>query len=497
MKKIQKHQIHTLFGIFIFVIILLSNFLKMHYAQDTYHTVSYGYSYTAKNAFLYSGRPITAIAFYIADLLNLSIEMHIFIMTCISIINLSIAVYILFITVEKICYKKNSETNKFLILFVSFICVFNFCTMDLLVFSESGILTMGLLFSVVAGCQWNSEKKNRYLKIAVLSLIGVLCYQGILNIYIPIALVFIVNKNKSSIKKTVKEAFVALLLYGMALILSMLISKLIGNIIMINSRYTIVPTIKSIISTYLKYSVFLVYKTLNIGPKYWYIIIITMISIIYFTSIVKNKYRKQYIFFYITILISAIILPILPLVIQPEDKQYLEPRMCMSFGASIGIMIMYLLITIEIDKINILKKVLIIFIVGLFITNCQYIIQSSSEMIATNLLDRNFAIAIINKIQTYEVENNVEIKNIGIDYDNNMEFYYNGSEKYRCLNLKSLATDWAIEPILKIYGNRKNNFNWINVPEEIHNKYFKEKNWICYSEEQLVFVDDTLYICIY
>ena len=118
-------------------------------------------------------------------------------------------------------------------------------------------------------------------------------------------------------------------------------------------------------------------------------------------------------------------------------------------------------------------------------------------MISTNLLDRNIAMAILNKIENYEKETNAEIKNMGIDYDTNLEFYYNGTQIYRCLNLKSLATDWAIEPILKIYGNKEEHLKLVEVPEEIHNKYFKNKNWTNYSEEQIVFEGDTMYICIY
>ena len=469
----------------------------MHYAQDTYHTEAYGFSYTAKNAFLFSGRPITAIAFYIADILNLKIETHVLIMSCFSIVNLTIAVYILYNTIKKTLGKDYNNKIEYLILIVSFITVFNFCTMDLLVFSESGILTMGLLFSVLAGCEWTSIKKSKYIKILLFTIIGVLCYQGILNIYVPIALIFIVNKNKGKIKEAFKEAFIVLLLYGTALIASMLASNVISKIFELSSRPTIVPTIQSILNTYLKYINILVINTLNIGQKYWYIILIAIISIIYFTVVIKNKYSKIYIFYYIAILLSSILLPILPLVIQSEDKQYLEPRMCMSFGASIGIAIMYALFTINMNENKIFTKIFNIISILIFVINCQYVIHSSSEMISTNLLDRNIAMAILNKIENYEKETNAEIKNMGIDYDTNLEFYYNGTQIYRCLNLKSLATDWAIEPILKIYGNKEEHLKLVEVPEEIHNKYFKNKNWTNYSEEQIVFEGDTMYICIY
>lgn len=495
LKQSRKKQMHILAGIFIFVTIVLSNFFKMHYAQDTYHEMANGYSQTAKGAFLYSGRPISAGVFYIADYLNLSMDAIVFIMTCISIVNLTLAVYFLFKTITNLLKTKENKNLSAIILIISFLSIFNFCTMDLLVFAESGVLTLGLLFSVMSGCVWASDKKNKYLRIVLYSLIAVLCYQGILNIYVPLALIIIASKNDEDKGKAFKQAFMALFLYGFALILSMLVSKLISSILVINSRQTILPAISHIINTYLKYIKILLVNTMDIGPKYWYVIIIGFISLLYLIGIIKYKYPKIYFLYYIAILLSAILLPILPLVIQEEKSQYIEPRMAVSFGASIGLMLLYIILTIKIEKYTIVNRIIEILSIVLFVFNCQYAIQSSGEMIATNLLDRNIAMSILNEIDKYEKESNITIKKIGIDYDTNLKFYYEGSDVHRCLNLKSLATDWAIEPILEVYGNRK--LEGVEVPKAVHDKYFAGKDWDCYDKEQLVFVDDTLYICIY
>ena len=220
----------------------------------------------------------------------------------------------------------------------------------------------------------------------------------------------------------------------------------------------------------------------------------SVITVIYFVMNILNKNKKIYLFYYVVILISAILLPIMPLIIQEESEQYLELRMCLSFGASIGIMLIYIFATLNL-KSEKLFNLLILITSIVFILNGMYIVHSSSQMVATNLLDRNLAITMINRIEKYEKENDITVKNIAIDFDTNPEYYYAGSKRYRCLTLKSFATDWSVIGILETYSNRT--FNRVDMLDTIHTKYFENKNWNCYDEEQCIFLDDTLYFCIY
>lgn len=58
LKKVKKRDIKYLLYIIIFNIIILSNFIKMHFAQDTYCTILNGFKITAEKTFLKSGRQL-------------------------------------------------------------------------------------------------------------------------------------------------------------------------------------------------------------------------------------------------------------------------------------------------------------------------------------------------------------------------------------------------------------------------------------------------------
>lgn len=494
LKEKTKENLTVFIGIIVFNTILLVNFLKMHYAEDTYCVISHGYRDIARNAFLFSGRPITAMFFYLADFLNLNIEVLVFIMSVISIIFISMTIVTLYKTLTDLSNKNNSIIVSIIIVLMAYITTINFTTLDLLVFVESGSLCIGLFFSVLAACQWKEDSKYKFIKIFIFSCLSVMCHQALLNIYVPLGLMIIAYKYRNNIKKAFINAFFVLLFYGIALIVSIITTNIINSILNIESRETIIPSLQFIFETYDKYLKLMVLETLKIGPKYWYIILIMIITLIYFYYNIRFKEQKINLFYYFAILFSAILLPILPLIIQEKNSQYLEPRMMLSFGASIGIMLIYTFLCIN-DYGKNSKKIIIILSCLLFLLNGQYIVKASSEMFATNLLDRNFANSIIYNIQRYEKNTNIKIKNIGIKYDTNPKPYYDGSEIYRCLNIKSLAVDWDFCELLETYSGNK--YQLIDMPDEIYDKYFYGKDWTCFNEEQLVFIDDTLYICTY
>ena len=116
-----KENIKVFIGIIFFIIFILANFLKIHYAQDTYCVISYGYKKISKVAFLWSGRPITAIIFYIANFLKLNVETLVGIMSIISLFTLSISVFILYKNILKL------HKNKQLIEFTANITIGKIC----------------------------------------------------------------------------------------------------------------------------------------------------------------------------------------------------------------------------------------------------------------------------------------------------------------------------------------------------------------------------------
>lgn len=54
---------------------------------------------------------------------------------------------------------------------------------------------------------------------------------------------------------------------------------------------------------------------------------------------------------------------------------------------------------------------------------------------------------------------------------------------------------WCNVDAINYYTNR--NLEKVSMPTGIYNKYFKDKNWNELNKEQFVFVDETLYYCVY
>ena len=172
----------------------------------------------------------------------------------------------------------------------------------------------------------------------------------------------------------------------------------------------------------------------------------------------------------------------------------METRMAMVFGSLAGTLLLYLILVMKADETKVIKDIISIITITLFVINSIYFIRSSSENIATGYIDRNIAKSIIYNIEKYEKENDIKLKKIVVGYDTNPIYYYEGQIMLRSTNGRGLATNFTVAPLIEYYRGEK--YDWYVSQEEIDER-FLEKNWDAYSEEQLVFEGDTLYLCVY
>ena len=167
MEFVKKHKNDLLVfcGIFVFALITCSNFMQKHYATDTYVLMSGGYT-PYIDRFLASSRPISAIALFLARTLQMSYGFYIVLMDIIGVIALSLSVFALYFTIIKLVKKEGIKEHLFfhmLVLIIAFFTIFNFCSIEELLFAESAVMCMGILFSVLAASSLVLEKKYRYL----------------------------------------------------------------------------------------------------------------------------------------------------------------------------------------------------------------------------------------------------------------------------------------------------------------------------------------------
>ena len=300
-------------------------------------------------------------------------------------------------------------------------------------------------------------------------------------------------KNKGNIKKVIGEAILIGIFYGGALALNLAIIKVIDHIFKDTIRPTAILTIQAIIDTIKKYGTIMAVDTFKVLPKYFYLIIIGIITVWYVINNLKNKDLFS-ILEYVILVVLAFIMPLLPVVATAQSQQYLEPRMSFSYASITAGLILYIALMFDIETNNINKKIAIIFAIGLMILNSMYFIRNSTENVVSGYLDRNVAKSILEEIYEYQNENNIKIENIGIAYDQRSTTYYDGQPSLETTNVRSMVTNWAAVQVLEFYSGET--YNIVETPNDVKQK-FLEHDWKFYTPEQLVFNGDTLYICLY
>ena len=492
-KKNNKNQMYTFFVMLMFAVIICSNFFRMHFSQDTYCiNVDYGYDRYIKH-FLSIGRILGAVQMFITKKLNIPFETMVIGSSVSATILLTLSWFILYSYTIKIAKIGENKKKQLLIAGITFSIIFNFCTFETLVFAEAIVLAFSILCATLASCIYTSNLKRKNVYTAILIFLTILAYQTSTSLFLIITLVFIAFKNKGNIKEILKKSIYVGLIYGVSMILGLLITKFMGNYLDWVERETTLLTIKEMIQTIFKYLDFIVIKNFYIEPKGWNFIVIIFLTIIFIAQVIKSK-EYFHILEYIVLVALCCIIPILPLMAIPIKDQYMETRMAMVFGALAGTLLLYLILVMKADETKVIKDIISIITITLFVINSIYFIRSSSENIATGYIDRNIAKSIIYNIEKYEKENDIKLKKIIVGYDKKPIYYYEGQIMLRSANGRGLATNFTVAPLIEYYCGEK--YEWYVSQEEIDER-FLEKNWDAYSEEQLVFEGDTLYLCVY
>ncbi len=490
--KKNKINIFIFLGMLIFAFIVCSNFLKEHYTNDSYYVSAYGYDYYARH-FLLSNRMFSALFLLIFKWLDIPFYKEITIMAVILTFIMVLAWFILYKFVIKLTKKEKSILYNILIGLASFLVVFNMCTAEGLLYVEVGTMPFGILFAILGSCILATDKKFKYLISLILVTISGLFYQATSAIFVLLALVLIAIKHKGNIKLIIKDTIFIAVIYGIAMIINLIGVKCWQKVLGVEFRKFEIPSITTIFATILKFGETILIYNVGIGPKYGYLSLLIILTAIFIIGIILRKKDYFMILEYVTLIILSIIIPIIPILATPAT-QYIEPRMAMCFGSIIGILIIFLLAVVEINRNKYLLIAVATITIFNFIINSVFLITASSATLVTNRLDHVIVKDIIQEIEKYETSSGKTIKNVGIAFDKKYTMYYEDEPALRCYNIRSMGTNWAVKEMISTFTGRT--FKNTNVPQDIKEK-FLQNDWDRYNKEQLVFEGENLYICIY
>lgn len=492
-KKLSKENI-ILFLIILASTILLANaFLKPHFSSDTYVLFDLGYMIYPSHYFLRDGRIISAIICYLAGFLKIPYNAYIVGMDFIAVCLLSITIFIFYKKIVEIIGAEE-KLHQLLILLASYLLIFNQCTLEYLLFPESAVMCFSLLCVVLAAINTISNNKKKWYNVCLLLLMVVISYQGLITAF-PILVFFlqflnlkyIEKKNINTIiKNLIISSVILLLITALGISLIAISNKILNkDFDRLVIRFFDFEIISALLKIALKRSFLLFFNFLNMLPK-MFLPIISIISIIFMS--IEEKSRKYIVQIIIIICLILIENCIFMAVFNTGETGRANWITSLVWGISL----IYLLVNFDKDKI--FGKTITVFVVASFLFNSFMLIQNSSYHTAANIIDKNDGYTINTRIKKYEEETNNKITKFSYMYDKNSTKCAPGIRRLGSLTERALSCPWSINQSLNYYTGRK--LELVEFPEDLA-KSVEYMDYDGFSEEQLIFEKDTLYILVY
>ena len=498
LKNINKENALKYIIIQLITLLICQNFLQMHYSSDTYVLFDLGYMEYPSKYFLLDGRLISALVCYIGGILNIPIPTYIVGMDFIGIIFIGISIYLISKILEEIINPK-SNISKIMLIASSFILILNQFTLEYLLFPESAVMCLGVLLNVIAIKIMVKNPKHKYIKIFITLLIATICYQGLLNMFPVLAIMVyivkqIVDKREYKIKE--KEFFIEMIKLAVIVIVVLGTSMVVINIgkDLLNShqdRMMHLVDFEAVMlrgETVAEYMDELWNKCMHMLPNNTYNIVL-IASII---MLLMLKTKKEIFMQYLLLLFVSFAICIVPMFIFNTGicGRVNQPLM-MIWGASLIILLAQSSIITKGKRTKLLYTLISIS----FIINTIFLMQNITEHIASNRVEENMGKTIKYALERYEEETGNKVTKFSYAYDTKPQQYAVGIKPIGSLTERKLACSWSIIQAMNYYCERE--FEVVRMPIEIYSEKVGLKDYEEFSEEQLIFDGDTLYLVVY
>ena len=493
MKKIKltKEEYLLLFAITAFSLIICNSFLQTHYSSDTFCLIYRGYFNYPSYYFLLDARIVSTIVCYIGGILHLPYEVYIVTLDFIGVILLSLSVFILYrLVINQLDVK--SLRNKIIILLTAYVTIFNHLSIEYLLYPESAVMCLSILIMVIATKVYVTDKKGKYIKTFLLIIVGTLCYQGTINL-LPVlvaSITFLKQKKQLNLKSTLKTYILDMLKIGIMFIISMLMSYAITQIADTiigdtSSRLRVGRSLSNIIL----FSIEVAWRQFALIPSYLSFVVmgITLLLLLIYSQ------KKIQCLHYLLVVIAAYVFTMLPIMAWG----YIVARMAMGVGAIMGVSLLFIGTFLEDDKLNkIAKEIITVLIFIYFVFNSINYIRNANQHISANKIDENMGMTINAMIERYEKETGNTINKFEYKYDKDPQQYAVGIKPLVSLTERKTMVQWCIVESLYVYCDKYFE-KGIIMSDETYDKYFNGKELNVFSEDNIAFEGDTMYMYVY
>lgn len=513
-KTINKKDVIISIVVFICLIIIYLPWLNGHNSGDNYVIANDGYIEYAKQNFLPSGRIVTALFAIIMNLLNVNIKVATSISLFISIIIQVITIMYLKNIIKK--YKKIEEKSLFKVCvrdavetLISLSIVSNFFMVDCECFFESFVLALSFLLAIIAANTLINKKNIKgSINALILCVVASICYQSSITVFMAFTLLIGLLNNEycESGKKQeiIKMTFKSILIAFLAFIINLGLIKISNIIVLINTpslissvgekriSFDILVNIKNMLHN-IRY---VLINTCNLFPKYTLIAFVFEIILIMLLYIMKRGLNIKSILELIFIVIWFIFCSLSISLITTSS--FTTGRVRIAIGMLVGAMLMYEYIKLDLLDFNKEKLLSSFFIITLLVYCIMNAISIKGFIIDQNeveLLDKENAELIKEKIEGYEKENNISVIHvieIPITGKQSSAYYFEGE-----LNSSALRTLTTAGACINYYTKRNLIYKSIQDEEENVKVFMQEENKGKINEKYYKMVGDTLYIAVY
>lgn len=498
LKQLNKQNVIEYMVILAITLLFCQNFLQMHFSSDTYVLYDLGYMEYPSQYFLLDGRLISTIVCYLGGILNLPIPVYIVGMNFIGIVFIATSIYLMYKILENII-KPQKKIVKLMLIASTFVLILNQFTLEYLLFPESAVMCLGVLFNVIAVKIMVNNPKHKYAKIFLALLVAVFSYQGLLNMFPVLAiLIYIVKEimDKREYKVKEKEFFVEMIKLAVIVIVVLGISMVaikLGKTLLNSDQDRMIhmvdmEAVKLRGEIVLEYLAELWNETMYMLPSH----INSAVLIISLIMMIVLKTKKEIIMQYILLLVVSFTICIIPMFIFNTGVcgRVNEP-LTMIWGASLIILLVQSTTIPECKK----TKFIYGFIIASFIINNIFIMQNITEHIASNRVEKNMGKTIKYALEKYEKESGNTVTKFAYAYDMKPQQYAVGIKPIGSLTERKLACSWSILQAMNYYCERK--FEKVRMPTRIYVENMIDKDYTEFTEDQLVFEENAVYMLVY
>lgn len=491
--KKNKKEVGLYLAIVLLGFLCIGPFFKFHMTPDSYLLINpkndvYSRDMLGSVVNSISGRPLSDMFLFYVNMIGLNMMSNQGLFNFLSIVILIIATILLYKTCEELT--KNRTKSIWITGLASFLIIFNAFSFELFVYNVMTSLSIQYIIVIYAVRILLKELTIRNICIStILNIIGLCIYQGIGPLFIGLGMILLGYKYKNEpLIQNIKRYFIIGIIYGISCI---------SNLILINitdtNRYesiTLGEGIKRIFET--QQTIWI--DSYGFFPKFFFLGIIVLFLAITFIYIIK-KDKKNFWNMSICIVGAIVMTSIAALIPYIVSTVSIVPRTILTISTIPWLILLFM--GINYIDINSMLRLLIGIIIGGYIfvlVNLSY--RLVDAIVRINDYDKYIAGKVMRAIEEYELTNNIEVTKFSYCYDENYTWWIPNQPNVNidCLG-RALTVSWSWKDVIWHYYGK--DFEIVPMDDDVYNTYIKGKDWSEFSEEQLIFVKDTLYMVSY